>query len=157
MRAPWVRNHSVYYSLRTNAGFRLDPILLFFCQSTTFSNLCLWLKHTRHSGKTHLNMCELETSGNYSDLPSLKNPRNGDWENCHSPLDRTIPQKWTFSLWRWCWHPTVSRHQDEFPLPVFSSQSVFRETMITKARNNYIFIFNTQHWASLRGINSLTS
>lgn len=95
-------------------------------------NLCLWLQHTRHSGKTHLNMCELETSGNYSDLPSLKNPRNGDWENCHSPLDRTIPQKWTFLLWRWCWHPTVSGHQDEFPLQVFSSQSVFRETMITK-------------------------
>lgn len=49
--------------------------------------------NTRHSGKAHLNMCELETPGNYSDLPFLKNSRDGDWESCHSPLDQTLPQK----------------------------------------------------------------
>lgn len=78
MRALWGRNHN---TLRTNTGFRLrfpshspDP----FCQSIKlFQPLAVAETH-----QVHLNTCELETPGNYSDFPLLENPRDGDWENC---------------------------------------------------------------------------
>lgn len=74
MRAPWGRNHN---TLRTNTGFRLrfpshspDP----FCQSIKlFQPLAVAETH-----QVHLNTCELETPGNYSDFAFLENPRDGD-------------------------------------------------------------------------------